>query len=123
MPKRDTCSQFEQIVWLFLDGDMSERERILWEQHVSSCENCQNIRDEVRAVELAYHNLPDHDPPETALAEIYDRLKKPSHLERFFQTLRNRVPSQRLWQSSLIGAAVVIGSLLLVTLVRNRRSA
>jgi len=120
MPKRDTCSQFEQIIWLFLDGDMSERERIFWEQHVSSCEKCQSIRDEVRTVELAYHNLPDHEPPETALAEINSRLGKPGPFERFLHALRNRMPGR---QSSLIGAAVVIGSVLLVTLVRYRRSA
>ena len=123
MATNETCREFEQIVWLFLDGDMSERQRIFWEQHITSCKTCQTIRDEVRAVELAYHNLPDHEAPESALAELHRHLNKSSHIQRFWHTLRNKVPGRRLWQSSLIGAAVVVGSVLLVTLVRNRRSA
>lgn len=123
MAKDKTCREFEQIVWLFLDGDMSEHQRIFWEQHITTCESCQTIRDEIRAVELAYHTLPDHEAPEAALAELHMHRNKHGHLQRLWQTVRNRVPGRRLWQSSLIGAVVVVGSVLLVTLVRNRRSA
>lgn len=123
MAKNNTCREFDQIVWLFLDGDMSEHERIFWEQHISSCETCSAIRDEVRTVELTYHSLPDQEPPETVLSELRNRLYQPGRLQRLLHTLRNRVPGRRIWQSSLIGAIVVIGSVLLVTFVRHRRSA
>jgi len=123
MAKNNTCREFEQIAWFFLDGDMSERERIFWEEHVSSCETCRAIPDEVRAVELAYHGLPYQEPPEAVLSDLRDRLYQPGRLQRFFHNLRNRIPGRRIWQSSLIGAVVVVGSVLLVTFVRHRRSA
>ncbi|MDP6040790.1 MAG: zf-HC2 domain-containing protein, partial [Candidatus Latescibacteria bacterium] len=96
MAKNNTCREFEQIVWLFLDGDMSERERIFWEQHVSSCDTCCAIRDEIRAVELAYHGLPDQEPPEAILSELRNRLYQPGRVRRLFHNLRNRIPGQRL---------------------------
>ena len=120
MAKCDLCSEFEQTVWVFLDGDMPERDRIFWERHVASCKPCRAIRDEARAVELAYHGLPGRVPPNHVLSEIRNRVHKPA---RLWQKLRKHMPARRLWQSSLIGATVILLSILITTFVRHQRSA
>ncbi|MBT3602239.1 MAG: zf-HC2 domain-containing protein [Candidatus Latescibacteria bacterium] len=119
------CNQFDHVLWAFMDGDMSERHRIFWETHTKECERCQTLREEANALVLTYYDLPGHEAPEILLQEILGRAKSRNPIKRAWQHLRQSipVPGQRIWQSSLIGAVVLVGGFLLVTAVRHRRSA
>jgi len=116
------CDKFERLLWAFLDGDMPERERIFWEQHLGACDQCSAKRDEARAQELAYERLPDYAPSESLLAELIERAYAPGHLKRTWQRIKKRFPGQRIWKSSLVGAVVLLGGVLLFTVFRQRRS-
>ena len=119
------CSRFNQILWAFLDGDMSERHRIFWETHLKECGRCQTVREEANTLVLAYNDLPSYEAPETLLQEILGQTETRNPIKRAWKTLRQRLPKprKRVWQSSLIGAIVLFGGFLLVTAVKHRRSA
>ena len=117
------CDKFERLLWAFIDGDMPERERIFWEQHLGVCDQCSAKRDEARAVELAYGRIPDQEPSESLLSELLERVYSPGYLRRAYQRLTKRLPGRRIWKSSLVGAVVLLGGVLLFTVFRQRRSA
>jgi hypothetical protein len=119
------CNRFDQVIWAFMDGDMSERHRIFWETHLKECARCQTIRKEANALVLTYHDLPGHEAPETLLQEILGQTESRNPIKHVWQYLRQHIPipGRRIWQSSLIGAVVLVGGFLLVTAVRHRRSA
>jgi len=117
------CNRFDQVLWAFLDGDMSERHRIFWETHLKECNRCQSIREEANALVLSYHDLPGHEAPEILLQEILGKTETRNPIKRAVHYLREHVPGKRVWQSSLIGALVLVSGFLLVTVVKHRRSA
>lgn len=117
-----TCQKFDQLLWAFVDGDMSESDRIFWNQHVQNCDRCQNTLNDARALELAYQRLPEYDPPETIIMELIGKATSPNRLKRNWKHLRNHLTNRRIWQSSLLGALVVVGSVLLVNAFRHKRS-
>lgn len=119
------CNRFDQVLWAFLDGDMSERHRVFWETHLKECHRCQTIREEANALVLSYHDLPSHEAPEILLQEILGKTETHNLIKRAWQYLRDQtpLPGRRIWQSSLIGALVLVSGFLLVTVVRHRRSA
>ena len=117
------CNRFDQVLWAFLDGDMSERHRIFWETHLKECERCQTIREEANALVLSYHDLPGHEAPEILLQEILGKTETRNPIKRAYHYLQEHIPGKRVWQSSLIGAIVLVSGFLLVTLVKHRRSA
>lgn len=117
------CNRFEQVLWAFLDGDMSERHRIFWETHIKECERCQTVRAEANALVLHYHDLPSYEAPEMLLQEILGKTESRNPVKRAWQHIKNRMPGRRIWQSSLIGALVLVGGFLLFTVFRQKRSA
>jgi len=117
------CKRFDQVLWAFLDGDMSERHRIFWETHLKECERCQSVREEAHALVLSYHELPDYEAPEILLQEILGKAHHQNPFQRAVTYIREHMPGRRIWQSSLIGAVVLVGGFLVFTAFRQKRSA
>ena len=54
---KKTCKDFELEKWLFLDGSISEREKTLWEDHLSSCTKCKEELNSTKEILSVYNNL------------------------------------------------------------------
>ena len=119
------CNRFDGVIWAFMDGDMSERHRIFWKNHLEECDRCQAVHEEATTLVLTYQDLPGHEAPESLLQEILGRTSQQNPIKYAWQGLGQRLPNpaRHIWQSSLIGLVLLLGGVLLVTVFRNRRSA
>ena len=63
------CREFVELVTDYLDGGLSERDRVRFEGHLSECDGCSGYLQDMRRMIDSMHELPDPpSDPETRAA-------------------------------------------------------
>jgi len=59
--KSNNCTQFNNEIWLFIDGELSTDRMNQWKEHISSCGKCSSKLKTSEETLLLYENLPLED--------------------------------------------------------------
>src|SRR5436853_3284038 len=57
-----SCDQCQEVMSEYIDGDLERGEEAQVEKHLSRCETCQAVRDDLVQIVHFSRNLPDHAP-------------------------------------------------------------
>ena len=68
------CEKAADLIPLYIDGELSADERSRLEDHLSSCETCGLLYEEIRELVTALHSIKDEEPPEGFHRAFMDRL-------------------------------------------------
>lgn len=64
MHRMITCKEFEEFVLGYLDGELTDRQRSLFERHMRICRECREyLAAYQRAIEIGRAVLPSSDDP------------------------------------------------------------
>jgi anti-sigma factor RsiW len=75
------CREFVELVTDYLEGMLSEEERIRFEAHLADCDGCDGYLEDMRRLVGSLHELPE-PPPDPATREA---------LVRAFRDLRESI--------------------------------
>jgi len=80
---RVTCREFTEFLMQYLDGELAEAQRVVFDQHLAECPSCtgylQNYRQTIDLTKGAFATdgpLPDDVPPELVRAILAARRSK-----------------------------------------------
>jgi len=81
------CSDIKALLSEYIDGTLDPETKNRVDQHVASCADC---REELASLKALVHELGSLEavrPPEDFLAQVHERLEKPSRFSTLFRTL------------------------------------
>jgi len=70
----NNCSEYLELISAYADGELSESDKLLTEEHLSVCENCASILEVYRSITLAVDES-CVEPPDSLCAGVMDRVK------------------------------------------------
>lgn len=80
------CQEIKELLSAYLDGELSSKEQLEEEKHLSACSNCQLKLESLKTVQKALSNLEKSEPPrQRSLVfqkELQKKLAQPSPLRR-----------------------------------------
>jgi anti-sigma factor RsiW len=65
-----TCVELVELVTDYLEGLLSEAERVRFEEHLRACHGCTNYLEQMRATIALVGRIEPEDLPESARAEL-----------------------------------------------------
>jgi len=114
------CAGIKEILSQYIDGMLGDRERAALEEHLSTCENCREELDSLRALVQELGALEPVKAPADFLGKIHERLAQPSLFKRLFHKLFVRFPIKiPLQLAAAVAAAFLVFSV--VTLQREEK--
>jgi anti-sigma factor RsiW len=68
------CSDFEELMTAYLEGDLPPEKRQPFEQHINSCEKCQaEMSSYENCTRVFQRFVADEDPPVTLRKAIFEK--------------------------------------------------
>lgn len=115
------CEDFSQVIWLYLERELSEEENEQWENHLENCASCQRQLADVESTLEIYSALPQTDAPESAIQAVVARAQQPpSSLWERMRTALGSPDYGRLWRPAFPVAALGMAILVFFVLPRER---
>lgn len=68
------CNEISDKLSLYIDNELSDEEMHLMEEHLQSCEKCQNELEEYKNLISVLQSLPEEEPPEGYCKRLHDKL-------------------------------------------------
>lgn len=71
-----TCEEFEELVTAYLEGELPPDRRGAFEQHIDSCERCQEEMSTYENCTRIFEQFArDEDPPETLRNTVFEKCR------------------------------------------------
>ncbi|MGB4439865.1 MAG: DUF4349 domain-containing protein [Sedimentibacter sp.] len=68
------CDEIKNLLSLYIDDELDEEERLLVEEHLQKCEDCQKELEEYKKIIQALKNIPDEEPPSGYCKRLHEKL-------------------------------------------------
>jgi len=68
------CDEIKNLLSLYIDDELDEEERLLVEEHLQKCEECQKELEEYKKIIQALKNIPDEEPPLGYCKRLHEKL-------------------------------------------------
>jgi negative regulator of sigma E activity len=68
------CNEVRELLSLYIDDELDENEKLLVEQHLQICEECQRELEEYKKIIQALQEIPDEEPPLGYCKRLHDKL-------------------------------------------------
>ncbi|UCG50977.1 MAG: zf-HC2 domain-containing protein [Candidatus Latescibacterota bacterium] len=85
------CRQAKKLIFDFIDGEISDQDRLVLEQHLSECTSCETMASGLSDSLRLLHRIPPVEPDENFNWKLRLRLAKEKH------ALQTSAPSERSW--------------------------
>ena len=70
----NNCGEYMELISAYADGELSESDKLLTEEHLSVCENCASILEIYRGVRIAVDES-SQNAPESLCVKVMERVK------------------------------------------------
>lgn len=81
------CNEVIDNLSLYIDDELNEEEKRLYEEHLNSCEACRNLIEEYKNLIAALNNLPDEEPPVGYCKRLHKKLLETNKADKFEATI------------------------------------
>ena len=68
------CNEIKDMMSLYIDDELEDEEKLLFEHHIESCEHCKKELDEYRKMVNILQNLPEEEPPKGYCKRLHEKL-------------------------------------------------
>src|SRR5215510_12447578 len=85
------CEQCRQIISDYVDGSLELGEQVNIERHLSNCEPCRAVRDDLLQIVQFSHQLPLHTPSGELWSRIREDIAEEARKTSPLATLLNKV--------------------------------
>jgi hypothetical protein len=68
------CNDFEEVVHLYIDNQLTDPEKIKFERHMSTCEECKEEYSELLALKNVFGNLQEEELPPNFKSLLHEKL-------------------------------------------------
>lgn len=105
-----SCNKFDQFGILFLYNELEEDEKIIFQNHLNECEECQDLISEFREIRTNYKTVPEVEPSRKTILKIAFHVRKQKIVDGFesFQKRLFSKPHLMPVSVSLAVAALII---------------
>lgn len=114
------CFQSARMLSLYLDDELSPKEKRSIEEHLQKCSHCQQLLNDLRAIQEETHSLERFTPPESLWEVIQLRLElRKSEQRRGYQwilPLATYLKRRWVWRGALITGAIMVAVFTLLRL-------
>jgi anti-sigma factor RsiW len=89
------CEQFKLTMMAYIDGELSDEQRALFEEHLETCESCRTELDSYQGLERELSEMTFADPTD-------------QELETYWQGVYNRIERGAAWVLVSIGVIFLL---------------
>lgn len=68
------CNEVRELLSLYIDDELDENEKLLVEEHLKTCEECQKELEEYKKIIQALQEIPDEEPPLGYCKRLHEKL-------------------------------------------------
>lgn len=68
------CNEVRDLLSLYIDDELDENEKLLVEEHLQMCEECQKELEEYKKIIQALQEIPDEEPPLGYCKRLHEKL-------------------------------------------------
>lgn len=111
------CHNYEELMDLYLDGQLDPEEKADFEEHLSTCEHCQQSMDMLKMMNDALHDIPMVDLPEGFSDELHARLVEESSDEKNDEKESKVIAFRRVTKKPWFKALGSLAAVLVIALV------
>lgn len=79
------CEQYSQMISLFIDNELTQKEREDFLNHISTCSNCKSELEKIQYIVGEINNVPTVDIPNNLHNEIMDKVRKEKRISVSWQ--------------------------------------
>ncbi len=97
-----TCEEFKDFLSAYADGEIASDEKVLLQAHLSVCENCAKLADELKSLKFSLSRVPQKELPDLFMPLLKQKLgfaQPPAVFpaEHFFAFARRFFALETLW--------------------------
>jgi anti-sigma factor RsiW len=70
------CKQIIDLISMYVDSELDERQKAEFEEHVSQCSSCKEELNDILKVLEVLHSIPEVDLPDNFKDELHEKLIK-----------------------------------------------
>ncbi|NLM12932.1 MAG: DUF4349 domain-containing protein [Epulopiscium sp.] len=106
-----SCEQFREAMSPYIDGLLEDNEKLLFEEHLKSCPNCNEEFEQFKEIMKEIHSLPEIELPdhyhEELLLKLYQKKEERKHQRKVF------------YQNWKVLSTLAAGLILLIFVIEN----
>ncbi len=68
------CNEIKDMISLYIDDELEDEEKLLFDRHIENCEHCRKELDEYRKMVNMLQNLPEEEPPKGYCKRLHEKL-------------------------------------------------
>ena len=69
------CQELVELITDYLDGVLSDVDRVRFDEHLRDCRHCRTYLEQMRLTIRVLGRLPEHSVPEQAMRELLQAFK------------------------------------------------
>lgn len=68
------CNEIKDMISLYIDRELEDEEKLLFEKHIEQCENCKKEFEEYKKIINMLQNLTEEEPPKGYCKRLHEKL-------------------------------------------------
>lgn len=110
MAKQDRHPTIEQLS-AYLDGQLSSQELSIWDMHLNTCQECQQMLEELRETVVLLHALPQPTLPRSFVLPASSAVTRPAPVQPLTPIALHAAPRRRAWSSYMQGTVRAVSTI------------